>query len=147
MQSEISTERLEEIVIDDYRPRNEALAMWKGESIIKREVVAMAAEILASRRAATSDGDVAKVVERLLLYADDPMWADHAEVPKSLCSTAADLIVSLQSRLAEETAIVDRVWAALGVSTYADAGGKEISELVREWRERAEAAEARIAKK
>lgn len=37
-------------------------------------------------------------------------------------------------RYEDECAIVDRVWKALGVESYEDAGGKEISQLVREMR-------------
>ena len=35
-----------------------------------------------------------------------------------------------EAALAEEKSIVDRVWKALGISTYADAEGKAIDELV-----------------
>ena len=44
-------------------------------------------------------------------------------------------------KLREETRIVDRVWSALGISTYEQAGGKEISEIVADWKERCEKAE------
>ena len=37
-----------------------------------------------------------------------------------------------QRRYAEETRIVDEVWAALGISTYEQAQGKDIATLVRE---------------
>lgn len=37
---------------------------------------------------------------------------------------------SLEAQLKEETAIVDRVWKALGISTYEQAGGKSIEEHV-----------------
>lgn len=32
------------------------------------------------------------LVERLHACADDPMWADHAEVPKKLCAAAAQAL-------------------------------------------------------
>ena len=36
----------------------------------------------------------------------------------------------LTAQLSSETAIVNRVWAALGITTYAQAQGKSIEELV-----------------
>jgi hypothetical protein len=36
------------------------------------------------------------IVQRLRSCADDPMWADHAEVPKRLCAAAADEIEQLR---------------------------------------------------
>ena len=39
-----------------------------------------------------------EIVERLHACADDPMWADHAEIPKSWCREAADLIAALTAR-------------------------------------------------
>jgi len=41
-------------------------------------------------------------------------------------------VARLKGQLTEEIKIVSRVWNALGVSTYADANGKEISEIVSE---------------
>ena len=48
-------------------------------------------------------------------------------------------------KLREETRIVDRIWGALGISTYEQAGGKEISEIVADWKARAERAEAALS--
>ena len=44
----------------------------------------------------------------------------------------------LRSQLADETAIVNRVWKALGISTMAEANGKAIDELVADLKRRAE---------
>jgi hypothetical protein len=45
---------------------------------------------------------------------------------------AAKRIAELESKLGEETAIVSRVWIALGITTMEQAKGKEISEIVRD---------------
>jgi hypothetical protein len=45
----------------------------------------------------------------------------------------------------EEKAIVDRVWKALGVTTYADAKGKAIDELVSELKAERDALAGRVA--
>jgi hypothetical protein len=45
---------------------------------------------------------------------------------------------ALRQQLESETAIVDRVWKALGVTTYKQANGKSIDELVTQLRQRAE---------
>ena len=42
---------------------------------------------------------------------------------------------ALREQLARETAIVDRVWNALGITAYTQAGGKAIDELVTALRE------------
>ena len=39
------------------------------------------------------------LTERLRLFADDPMWADHAEVPKVVLARAADRIEALEAAL------------------------------------------------
>lgn len=49
-----------------------------------------------------------------------------------------------EAELRDEIKIVDRVWSALCISTYEQAGGKEISEIVADWKERAETAEAEV---
>lgn len=41
--------------------------------------------------------DSKALAERLQACADDPMWADHAEVPKRLCSAAATALTSLSA--------------------------------------------------
>jgi hypothetical protein len=39
------------------------------------------------------------IVDRLLACANDPMWANHAEVSKELCASAAEEIESLRELL------------------------------------------------
>ena len=45
-----------------------------------------------------------------------------------------------------EEAIVDRVWKALGISTYEEADGKAIDEIVADWKTRALAAESSVSR-
>lgn len=42
--------------------------------------------------AVASTDQLGALVERLQACADDPMWADHAEVPKVLCAAAANAL-------------------------------------------------------
>ncbi|HET7413397.1 MAG TPA: hypothetical protein VFJ18_12135 [Pararhizobium sp.] len=56
--------------------------------------------------------DAARVVGILTAGADDPMWANHAEVPKKVCAAAAALIQSLSSQLADMRAERDH-WQKL----------------------------------
>lgn len=51
----------------------------------------------------------------------------------------------VERRLAAYRDTVDRVWQALGVATYDDTGGREISEIVADTKSRANAAEQRNA--
>lgn len=51
-------------------------------------------------------------------------------------------IARLQAAYREEWRIVDRVWKALGITSYEQARGKEISELVAELREERDRARA-----
>ena len=39
-----------------------------------------------------STAGLGPLVERLRACSIDPMWADHAEVPKNLCAAAADML-------------------------------------------------------
>jgi hypothetical protein len=50
----------------------------------------------------------------------------------------------LRRQLADETAIVDRVWKALGITTYEQAGGKANHELVADLAAKLEASEKRV---
>jgi hypothetical protein len=67
---------------------------------------------------------VKKVVSFLKACAEDPMWADHAEAPKALCATAADLL----ERLTAENAALKREaytwWTAARDATKADTDNK-----------------------
>lgn len=58
---------------------------------------------------------------------------------------AAAALTQLRRDYRDEIAIVDRIWRVLGIATYEQAGGREISEIVAGWKARAEAAEARLA--
>ncbi len=71
--------------------------------------------------------------ERSMHY-HDKLEAAERERDDALAS-----LETAESRYRNEHAIVDRVWKALGVTTYEEAGGKEISQLVAEWKARAEA--------
>ena len=58
------------------------------------------------------------IVERLQACADDPMWAHHAEIPKSWCKQAADTISRLTAdnealRNAQEVGRLREAWQAL----------------------------------
>ena len=44
-----------------------------------------------------STAGLGPLVERLRACSIDPMWADHAEVPKNLCAAAADEIERLNA--------------------------------------------------
>ena len=66
----------------------------------------------------------------------DQLLANHDAIARAL--TAAE------ARVREETAIVDRVWRALGISTYEEAKGKAIDELVADLQEQLREAEARL---
>ena len=44
-------------------------------------------------------GEIRGIVERLRACENDPMWADHAEIPKFWCKEAADEIERLSARL------------------------------------------------
>ncbi len=74
------------------------------------------AGLLAKLRAApveaphpVADAKMMVLIERLLRCADDPMWADHAEIPKSWCRQAASAISSLTEQLAEVTRERDKL--------------------------------------
>jgi hypothetical protein len=41
------------------------------------------------------------LLETIRLAADDPMWADHAEIPKKLLRHVADRLEALERQLAE----------------------------------------------
>jgi hypothetical protein len=41
------------------------------------------------------------IVERLRACENDPMWADHAEIPKLWCNEAADEIERLREEIKE----------------------------------------------
>lgn len=49
-------------------------------------------------------GDIAK---ELCLWADDPMWADHAEVPKVFLHKIADALDAKDKRIAELEAALE----------------------------------------
>lgn len=55
-----------------------------------------------------------------------------------------DTIDGLRARLAEETAIVDRIWRVLGISTYDQAEAKSIYEIVASSKSRATSAEETV---
>lgn len=108
----------------------------------------MAAELLTYRRAATSDGDVANVAERLRQRAARNI-EDAGPSAKEDLRQAADLIVSLQSRLAaaernlRDALAVAEPWhrAVETARTELDAADAKLAEATR----RAEAAETALA--
>lgn len=55
-------------------------------------------------------------------------YADHGTL--NSLDRAVATIRHLKTVLAEETAIVDRTWKALGIETYEQARGKSIDQLV-----------------
>lgn len=61
---------------------------------------------------------------------DPACTALSAKLLASRCRKAEKERDSLAEKLREETAIVDRVWKALGISTYEQAKGKAIDEIV-----------------
>lgn len=54
-------------------------------------------------------------------------------------------LIDMQRRYESEHATVSRIWKALGISTYEQAGGKEISEIVADWKARAVKAETALS--
>lgn len=44
----------------------------------------------------TTNKEIDLAIKRLLLCANDPMWADHAEIPKLWCQQMADLLAKLR---------------------------------------------------
>lgn len=88
-----------------------------------------------ARDAATSTSNWTRAMEdrRILLAALRASRAERDEARNDL-----DLC---DQRYNEEYLAVDRVWKALGITTYEEAHGKEISEHVGDLRTRAEAAE------
>jgi len=40
--------------------------------------------------------EIDAAIKRMMLCANDPMWADHAEVPKIWCKQIADLLRALR---------------------------------------------------
>lgn len=66
-----------------------------------------------------------------------------AGTAKELAALQAEL-ATVKGRFKEEEAIVDRVWKSLGISTYEQAGGKAIDELVSDLRTQLTAANAQL---
>jgi hypothetical protein len=75
------------------------------------------------------------MVKRLRDCENDPMWADHAEIPKAWCKEAADEIERLRTALAEETAVARETDHALArTDVYRDkliAENQRLREVVR----------------
>jgi hypothetical protein len=67
---------------------------------------------------------VENVVSWLKACADDPMWADHAEVPKALCASAADLLEQLKAENAALKREAYTWWAAARDATKAETDNK-----------------------
>lgn len=74
-----------------------------------------------------------RLVERLRACAEDPMWADHAEVPKVLCAAAAAEIERLTAD-AEAAAVRPRSWWHCETHGQAVANAWGCPECVRELR-------------
>lgn len=55
---------------------------------------------------------------RLREWAEDPMWADHAEVPKLLCSEAANEIDLLRAALADLVGQIEVFTASYGEADF-----------------------------
>jgi len=60
-----------------------------------RAALALPAPAEPARSSPFSQQQVSGLVERLRACAEDPMWADHAEAPKTLCAGAADMLEEL----------------------------------------------------
>lgn len=74
---------------------------------------------------------IARERQKFTSWCDQPGDEGTAEAVLAKTGLAAlDEIERLQARYAEEYAIVDRVWKALAIETYEQAGGKEISQIV-----------------
>ena len=52
-----------------------------------------------------------KLIEGLRACADDPMWANHAEISKSLCSQSADLIERQAVQITQLEASINKLLA------------------------------------
>ena len=75
-------------MIDDRIPQTMAMQQLQGSG----------ASELVKRRHLHAD-DHGDIVKRLRLHADDPMWADHAEISKTVLTKAADRIEALEAAL------------------------------------------------
>lgn len=116
------------------------------------------APVSPSLRKGTAMSDL---LETLRLACDDPMWADHVEMPKKLLRHAIDRLDSLTADLetvkgenAELRRIVGECASALGNGAYISTEGtlsfmallpQEIRLRVEAWAKRALAAEAKLA--
>jgi hypothetical protein len=72
-----------------------------------------------------------------VLANQDKQQLAQAQAARTICDVhqaefdqLEEQVTNLTDKLASETAIVSRVWAALGVTTYEQAHGKSIDELV-----------------
>ena len=72
-----------------------------------------------------------------VLANQDKQQLAQAQAARTICDVHQaefdqldEQVTNLTDKLASETAIVSRVWAALGVTTYEQAHGKSIDELV-----------------
>lgn len=82
-------------------------------------------------------GKYDELVKRLNAAADDPMWADHAEVSKATLRKAATAITTLEAELAAMKARGDKLTNF--AETVAEFGSDTLKELARqaltEWRD------------
>ena len=78
-----------------------------------------------------------EMADPVALYAIPPDYTKRIAELEHECELS-------MATIADERAIVDRIWATLGIVSYEEAGGKEISDIVAHWMVRAEAAEAQL---
>lgn len=85
-----------------------------------------------------TDQEIKALVERLRQWAEDPMWADHVEVPKAVLRMVADAIEALRAERDQQTKEINALLVA------AASKGEEPDLMLSEWRNalaRAERAE------
>ena len=142
--SPASREEAEKIVSPAqlYEPEHSVLVNAIAYSLEAKEreierLTNITAEALAGRNHHRCKSDNAKISRNRALDGLDH-WKSRAE-------EAEAALTACEAKLAEEIAIVDRIWRVLGITSYEGAGGLSIDEIVESWKSRAETAEAKLA--
>jgi hypothetical protein len=123
---------------------------WKAEThqltniLASTEVAAREKRIALERRIMELEADNAHLIAEVAEMRGTVEWEQY-KVAQERSHTLRQEVVELTKTVqkferdyAEEYKTVARVWRALGITTYAEAGGKEVSELVGELKQRNE---------
>ena len=92
-------------------------------------------------------GEMSDLIEKLRLACDDPMWADHVEMPKKLLRHAVDYLDALKKQVEELTAERDdaRRYAVEARLRENQAEDRRVSESFARAKAEAEAAALRMS--